>query len=478
MGIPTAGQNLTKGSNVAIQLERPSYSNNALELLNRPYRYSCCDRDILRASTACRPAGGVMGTILYHGEFDPQYYNASEPPYQNFNITVPNMITTGNARVNIAHVVLVGSGRAKTYVDTILVELSLSGAHQYTNRQRENSSSSTDQMNRPEQRDPDSTDSYTVAWICALEEEYFCACRMLNEEFEGPEISEDNDDNTYVYGRIAKHYVVIGCLPAGRYGTNSAARVARDMVRTFPRLRFALMVGIGGGAPTTRNDIRLGDVVVSQPKDGFGGVIQYDLGKLKDGHFHKTGQLNSPPEKLLGVIPEMRRLHSDERKPDRLGEHLQRLDDMEDYHQPTVDRLYTTKYPHVDGQNCKECDSNSVVVRPERHNRRTLHVHYGNIASGNSVLKDAIVRDIYANDPELNILCFEMEAAGLMNNIPCLIIRGICDYCDSHKNDDWHKYAALTAAAYARELLLVLRPQRVDALPPWGERVAQELQQG
>jgi nucleoside phosphorylase len=71
-----------------------------------------------------------------------------------------------------------------------------------------------------------------------------------------------------------------------------------------------------------------------------------------------------------------------------------------------------------------------------------------------------------------------MEAAGLMNNIPCLIIRGICDYCDSHKNDEWHNYAALVAAAYARELLLVLRPQRVDAMPPWAERVAQELQQG
>jgi nucleoside phosphorylase len=250
------------------------------------------------------------------------------------------------------------------------------------------------------------------------------------------------------------------------------------MVRTFPRLRFALMVGIGGGAPTTRNDIRLGDVVASQPAGGYGGVIQYDLGKLKDGHFQKTGQLNAPPDKLLGILPEMRSLRSDKRKPDRLGQHLQRLDDMEHYREPTIARLYATNYPHVAGQNCDYCDPYSMVVRPERRNHRTLHVHYGNIASGNSVLKDAIVRDTYATDPELNILCFEMEAASLMNNIPCLAIRGICDYCDSHKNDDWHKYAALTAAAYAQELLLVLRPQRVKALPPWADRVAQELQQG
>lgn len=72
----------------------------------------------------------------------------------------------------------------------------------------------------------------------------------------------------------------------------------------------------------------------------------------------------------------------------------------------------------------------------KHQNHRTLHVHYGTIVSGNFVLKDAKVRDTYAQDPEF-ILCFEMEAAGLMNHIPCLIIRGICDYCNSPKTDEW-----------------------------------------
>ncbi|KAI3119988.1 hypothetical protein CBS147326_9639 [Penicillium roqueforti] len=334
-------------------------------------------------------------------------------------------------------------------------------------------------MNQHEPPNPGSTASYTIAWICALEEEYFCAGRMLDEEYPGPETLEDKDNNTYLYGRIAKHYVVIGCLPAGRYGTNSAANVARDMVRTFPHLRFALMVGIGGGAPTAQKDIRLGDVVVSQPKDGFGGVIQYDLGKtLQNCRFQRNGQLNSPPEKLLGAIPEIRRLHRDRKKPDRLAEHLQRLDDMEDYQKPALDHLYAADYLHASGNNCNQCHSQSLVDRPVRFNHRALSVHYGTIASGNSVVKDAKMRDLYANDPDLNVLCFEMEAAGLMNNIPCLVIRGICDYCDSHKNDAWHNYAALAAAAYARELLLVLRSQRVDSMPPWADQVKQELQQG
>ena len=96
-------------------------------------------------------------------------------------------------------------------------------------------------MSQSEQECETPTDCYTVGWICALEEEYGCACRMLDGEYSGPEI-ENQDDKTYAYGRIAKHYMVIGCLPVGRYGTSSAARVARDMLRSFPRLRFALMV--------------------------------------------------------------------------------------------------------------------------------------------------------------------------------------------------------------------------------------------
>ncbi|PWY66379.1 purine and uridine phosphorylase [Aspergillus sclerotioniger CBS 115572] len=329
----------------------------------------------------------------------------------------------------------------------------------------------------PQRNDLPSANPYTVGWICALQEEYECACRMLDEDFASPDLVENGDDNTYAYGRIKGHYVVIGCLPAGRYGSNSASRVARDMVRTFPNLRFALMVGIGGGAPTARHDIRLGDVVVSQPKDEFGGVIQYDLGRrLQDGQFQRTGHLNAPPDKLLGAIPEIKRLYNDKRKPDRIAEHIQRMDDMEEYHRPMVDQLYQADYLHSGGSSCQQCDSGFLVNRPERQHHRVIRIHYGTIASGNTVLKDAAIREFYANNPD-QVLCFEMEAAGLMNNLPCLVIRGICDYCDSHKNDDWHNFAALSAAAYARELLCVLPAQKVDQMPAWAEQVTNQLQQ-
>jgi nucleoside phosphorylase len=85
------------------------------------------------------------------------------------------------------------------------------------------------------------------------------------------------DHNNYGLGRIGPHNVVIACLPEGVMGGTSAARVAEQMSWTFRALRFGLMVGFGGGVPSTENDIRLGDVVVSKPTGSMGGVITVRL---------------------------------------------------------------------------------------------------------------------------------------------------------------------------------------------------------
>ena len=70
---------------------------------------------------------------------------------------------------------------------------------------------------------------------------------------------------------------------------------------------------------------------------------------------------------------------------------------------------------------------------------------------------------------ELGVLCVEMEAAGLMDEFSCLVIRGTCDYADSHKNERWQPYAAATAAAYAKELLSIIPAQEVVAASNAGE---------
>jgi hypothetical protein len=121
-------------------------------------------------------------------------------------------------------------------------------------------------------------DKYTVGWICALPIEMAVAVGMLDKRHNNlPQ--NPHDHNNYTLGQMGPHNVAIACLPAGVSGVTSAARVASQMRSTFTSLRFGLMVGIGGGVPSEENDIRLGDVVISQPADTSGGVIQYDFGK-------------------------------------------------------------------------------------------------------------------------------------------------------------------------------------------------------
>ena len=132
---------------------------------------------------------------------------------------------------------------------------------------------------------------------------------MLEEEHEKIPPG-DNDDNFYTFGRVERHDVVIACLPAGRIGVASAATVAAKMISSFPSIRFGLLVGIGGGVPSGKADVRLGDVVISQPHNQFGGVVQYDLGKMGPGRESvRTGSLNAPPTFLLNALSSLQSNH-------------------------------------------------------------------------------------------------------------------------------------------------------------------------
>ena len=248
--------------------------------------------------------------------------------------------------------------------------------------------------------------------------------------------------------------------------------VATQMSRSFPLMRFCLLVGIGGGVPNLigndQFDIRLGDVIVSNPTHNSGGVIQYDLGKIHEGkqRLERVGTLNKPPGFLLSAVAGLRASHKFIDFP--LQDHLvqmikQRSNLAPEYtHQgENNDILFEAGYKHEGrGITCVECLESKRVLRPHRQSILP-RIHYGTIASGNQVVKDSVTRD-YWRDTE-GVLCFEMEAAGLMDEYPCLVIRGVCDYADSHKNKRWQPYAAATAAGYAKDLLLEVAPMAVQA---------------
>ncbi|KAK8135509.1 hypothetical protein PG984_003449 [Apiospora sp. TS-2023a] len=356
---------------------------------------------------------------------------------------------------------------------------------------------------------PYTHDNYTVGWVCALPKEQTAAIAMLDERHDSLP-KPPNDSNAYTLGSIGRLNVVIACLPKGKIGTSSAAAVATQMVSTFTAIRFGLMVGIGGGVSTK---VRLGDVVVGIPAGRHPGVVQWDMGKTEQGgKFTRTGALNNPPSILLTAIGQLESMEALEGSKipeglETLGQRYPRL--AAQYMRPghLQDNLFKASYNHVtknnrttnfgvkdlirrlydsrlmgmlvvsamtedddkesdeDEDSCHGCDTTQTVKRKPQE---AMMVHHGTIASGNQVIKDAGVRDQLSRDLG-GILCVEMEAAGLPDSFPCIVIRGICDYADSHKNKAWQEHAAAVAAAHAKALLGHVQPCEVAR-----ERTAQE----
>ncbi|KAL9095203.1 MAG: hypothetical protein Q9165_002459 [Trypethelium subeluteriae] len=254
-----------------------------------------------------------------------------------------------------------------------------------------------------------SNDDFTVGWICVLEIEEVAALELLDEEYDDfTPMMHKSDWNNYRCGRIGEHKLVIASPPDA--GTIQAAQCATHMCRTFPQIRISLMVGIGGGIPSENRDIRLGDVVVSKPDGVHPGVVQYDFGKQYEDGFLRTGSLNRPPACLLVAAKSLAIEHM--RGKGKLAKILHQVLDKND----AMKQMFSIPEPGTD--------------------------------------------TLYAND-----FSHVGPHAGLMNDFPCLVIRGISDYADSHKNDHWHSYAAAAAAAYAKELLLMLNAHKVAEEP-------------
>ncbi|RFU72420.1 pfs domain-containing [Trichoderma arundinaceum] len=204
---------------------------------------------------------------------------------------------------------------------------------------------------------------YTIGWICTREDEFVAAQAIIEEQHDTPGPVAFYDSSRYAFGRIGKHNVVVACLAEGRDRAISEMAVLRNMQYRFS-VRFILMVGVGGGAPSQENDIRLGDIMVGMlPSGEEGGAVLYDVdGTIHTGMLYRRGIFNRAPTAFLSS--------------------------------------------------------------------------------------------------EENILCFETGAKNPINGTPCLAIRGICDYSDSHANEEWQGYAAMAAAVYARQLLCKTSPDK------------------
>ena len=309
-------------------------------------------------------------------------------------------------------------------------------------------------------------EEYTVAWLCALPlSEAVAAWAMLDEEHE--ELPQnDNDENTYKYGSIQGHNIVVACMPPGQPGKVSASRLVQSLLTSFPNLRIQLFVGIGGGipcdAPTKdpRQDIHLGDVVIGWADEtGAPAVLQYDLVRSNGEIKQLLSIMDKPNRRLLSALGKM--LTDRVKGKVFFHSHLERFTraGLKGFGYPGAveDRLYRSDYGHAGSDTCDDCDNTRVVKRETREHPM---FHQGTIASGDTVVKDSQLREEIRQQC-YGAKCVEIGAAGVVDQTHCLVIRGIADYADSHKNQKWHPYAAGTAAAFAREFLLTIQPSAI-----------------
>ncbi|KAL2808652.1 WD40-repeat-containing domain protein [Aspergillus granulosus] len=298
---------------------------------------------------------------------------------------------------------------------------------------------------------------YTVAWIAPLEIEVQAARHMLDKVHSGGFPVGPGDDYLFHAGEIHGHNVVIATFAAGqRYGTNSATSLASHVKKFFPNLWFGLLVGVAAGLPnhscSPPRDIRLGDVIVaySPPSGDPPAIVPYGLGKQKGGDDFEllcNGRHLPQTERIVGSA--IGKIKAEKRDTQVILGYYRSIAET------------ATQFPDPGQENdlLYLSDDNQPVPRQHRPDAERTRVWYGSIGSGDRLLKSRRHRDAIRD--KYNVIGLEMEAAGVLNEIPVGNIRGVCDYGDEQKNKDWQPYAAAMAAAFAKAVLLEISPKSV-----------------
>ncbi|TKW55178.1 Kinesin light chain [Colletotrichum tanaceti] len=336
-------------------------------------------------------------------------------------------------------------------------------------------------------------EDFQIAVICALPLEYDAvvfACDEIWEEDRDLLRNASGDYNTYKTGRIGSHNVVLLLLPG--MGKVNAATAAASLRSSFTEIKLAILCGICGGVPGvgTDNEVFLGDVIISK------SIVQYDLGRKYPDHFAPKDTvedvLGRPSQGVRSLVASFQTLHGRSDLQRRAGQALEQIQQRAaaEGHQNLYrrlaepDRLFEPDYlhRHRDSTSCGcsesgacekalttscemlQCDHSRIMPRihltTQAFEKQTLddtvpaqevRVLVGRLGSGDTVLKAGLDRDRIAREHDL--LAFEMEGAGIWDVIPCVIVKAVCDYADSHKNKKWQRFAAATAASATKALL-------------------------
>ncbi|EXJ93479.1 hypothetical protein A1O1_01871 [Capronia coronata CBS 617.96] len=349
-------------------------------------------------------------------------------------------------------------------------------------------------MSRPRTRR-----DFKIAIICALTLEADAVNAVFDERWDDKEDvygKAAGDPNAYSTGMVGRHNVVLAHMPG--MGPESAARVAANCRISFGGIELALVVGICGASPTTKagEEIILGDVIISE------GIIPYTSGRQYPGQFVRKDSvldnLGRPNAEIRALLAKLKGRGPRKNLEDNIAKYLASWDTelggTATYPGVDHDKLYQPRYRHKHQKASSSCATCAACTKPtdsvcekapelscerlscdqiylvprkrlvvskseaapairKTDQQQIVHpkVHFGLVASGSIVMKSGEDRDSIAQKE--NVIAFEMEGAGVWDAFPCLVIKGVCDYADSHKNKSWQNYAAATAATCMKAFL-------------------------
>lgn len=301
-----------------------------------------------------------------------------------------------------------------------------------------------------------------IGIITVLDEEYNAMKSMMSNIRTGI-FRGTGAGNRFLLGNIqavgGEEHTVVLARTIGD-GNNRAAIRAERLLRRYPNLDVIFMVGIAGGTPLTPDNpgftnrecikeehVRLGDIVVGD------SIIQYDYTKEKINEITLKGKNIPPSAEVLEVAKELFSEMELEKEANLPWNHY--IDD-------TVDNILP-EYARPNSKTDVLYDlSGQKIDHPidDSRNSEYPRVFMGKIASANIVLKNPEKRNQLKI--EHKVLAVEMETSGIADSTweaskSYFAIRGICDYCDEKKNNEWHQYAALAAASFTRALIERLR---------------------
>ncbi|RAO72609.1 uncharacterized protein BHQ10_008621 [Talaromyces amestolkiae] len=357
---------------------------------------------------------------------------------------------------------------------------------------------------------PQTRGDFHVGIVCTLDIEKQAIDKFFDEVYNAAEYGKlGGDANYYKIGRIGRHDVVLVKLSGE--GTQYSARSVTDLSQSYPDIKVYLLVGICAGVPfrgktrTQETETILGDVIIGD------SIVQTDYGKQYTEEYQRRKDrrevLGNPPLDIRNMLSHLK----SEPEPvlNKMMSYLEVLQEQDQgkwhYKGVSEDRLFETSFRHrhytkdikCECINCKTkddpichaalrdsctttgcADHYHCLISRNRLETTTKNncftpkplIHFGTIASANTVLKSGEHRDLIVQNErdqwDEEIIAFEMEGAGMWDSRPCVIIKGVSDYADSHKNDIWHAYAAATAAACTKAFLELWIPSDPVVTPP------------